>query len=119
MTLLTPEIRERLLANGRHQAAALHDTWEEVDFAPVCKLCTPDAEATWLLTELDPVDPDLAFGLCDLGIGAPEAGYVRISDLEGFSGPFDLPVERDLHFKPANTLRGYLEVARRLGRVVA
>ena len=38
------------------------------------KLFTPDANATWLLTELDPVEPDRAFGLCDLGLGYPELG---------------------------------------------
>jgi hypothetical protein len=30
----------------------------------VVKLFTPDAACTWLLTELDPDDPDIAFGLC-------------------------------------------------------
>jgi len=117
MSLITPEIRARLLANGRRQAAALHDTWEEVDFEPVCKLFTPNADATWLLTELDPADPDLAFGLCDLGIGAPEAGYVRISDLEGSSRPFDLPVERDRLFQADKPLNAYLREARRCGRI--
>ena len=29
------------------------------DQYPVVKLFTPDANATWLLTELDPVDEDL------------------------------------------------------------
>ena len=37
---------------------------------------TPDAGATWLLTEIDPDDHDHAFGLCDLGQGFPELGYV-------------------------------------------
>ena len=35
--------------------------------------------ATWLLTELDSEDPDIAFGLCDLGMQCPELGSVRIS----------------------------------------
>lgn len=43
------------------------------------KLSTPDAQATWLLTELNPTEPDIAFGLCDLGFGCPELGYVRLS----------------------------------------
>ncbi|WP_439331030.1 DUF2958 domain-containing protein [Mesorhizobium carmichaelinearum] len=34
------------------------------------KLFTRDAGATWLLTEIDPDDPDHAFGLCDLGLAA-------------------------------------------------
>ena len=48
---------------------------------PVVKLFIPDAGATWLLTELDPKGPDLAFGLCDLGVGYPELGYVRLSEI--------------------------------------
>ena len=36
---------------------------------------TPDSQCTPLLTELEP-DDDLAFGLCDLGLGEPELGDV-------------------------------------------
>src|SRR3546814_10830047 len=49
MQLITDEQRERLLANGRRTAAG-----ENIDPPPVGKLFTPDANATWLLTELDP-----------------------------------------------------------------
>jgi hypothetical protein len=42
------------------------------DFQPVVKLFMPDADRTWLLTEIDPDNPDIAFGLCDLpSIGQP------------------------------------------------
>ena len=34
---------------------------------------TPEAGATWLLNEIDPEDPDIAFSLCDLGVGAPSS----------------------------------------------
>jgi hypothetical protein len=54
----------------------------DADFIPVVKLFTPDAACTWLLTELDPDDPDIAFGLCDLGLGCAELGSVRISEIE-------------------------------------
>ena len=36
--------------------------------------------ATWLLTELDE-DGDQAFGLCDLGFGCPELGYVSLTEM--------------------------------------
>lgn len=36
------------------------------DHKPVVKLFTPDAACTWLLTEIDPEETDIAFGLCDL-----------------------------------------------------
>lgn len=39
---------------------------EGIDFEPVVKIFTPDGNATWLLTELNPNDEYLAFGLCDL-----------------------------------------------------
>jgi hypothetical protein len=40
----------------------------------VVKLFTPDAGATWLLSEVDPDDVHRAFGLCDLGMDGPELG---------------------------------------------
>lgn len=49
---------------------------------PVVKLFTPDTDCTWLLSELDPTDPDLAFGLCDLSLGTPELSSVRLSELQ-------------------------------------
>lgn len=30
-------------------------------------------DATWLLTEIDPDDPDVAFGLCVLGSAIPNS----------------------------------------------
>ncbi|MDB5723494.1 MAG: transposase, partial [Novosphingobium sp.] len=60
MILITDDIRAALLANGDiTKAGTDHDPF------PVVKLFTPDAGATWLLTELDPDEPDIAFGLCD------------------------------------------------------
>jgi hypothetical protein len=56
--LLSVEDRVRLLVN------ALAD---ERDHPPIVKLFTPDGGATWLLSEVDPDDPDRLFGLCDLG----------------------------------------------------
>ena len=37
--------------------------------------------------------------LCDLGMGFPEFGTVRISELESFRGEFGLGIERDLAFR--------------------
>src|SRR5512145_273390 len=112
MQLITHEQREAMLENGRRSAAG-----QDVDPLPVVKLFTPDAGATWLLTELDPQDPDIAFGLCDLGLGFPELGSVRISEIQSVHGPLGLPVERDLYFKPDKALSEYAEDARIAGRV--
>ncbi|WP_188644607.1 DUF2958 domain-containing protein [Tsuneonella deserti] len=47
------------------------------------KQFTPDAGATWLLTEIDPDDEDRAFGLCDLG---QSWATFRLSELEDLRG---------------------------------
>ena len=89
-----------------------------IDFEPVVKLFTPDGNATWLLTELDPNGAYLAFGLCDLGLGEPELGYVSLPELAAARGPLGLPLERDLHFAPTRTIAAYAELAREHRRIV-
>jgi hypothetical protein len=118
MPLLDSRSRAALLANGRRQRA-VKGAPREIDFQPIVKIFTPDAAATWLLTELDPADPDLAFGLCDLGLGASELGYVRISELARIRGRLGLPVERDRHFRADRTLIAYADQARRDGAICA
>lgn len=124
MKLLTKEQRARMLANGKANAERLADP-ENVDgkaedFRPVVKLFNPCGAATWLLTELDPEDPDIAFGLCDLGMGCPELGSVRLSELAGvklMGGA--LGIERDIHFEADKSLSAYADEARQLGRIKA
>lgn len=112
-TLITDEQRAQLLANGRASTEG-----QDIDPPPVVKLFTPDAHATWLLTELDPEDGDTAFGLCDVGIGMPELDNVRISDLASIVGPLKLPVERDLYFVAKRTLSDYARLARINGSII-
>ena len=118
MELLTDELKEQLLANGRQQAA-VRGTDAEIDFFPVVKLFTPDAGATWLLTEIDPDAPDLAFGLCDLGLGFPELGSVSLSELAALRGRLGLPVERDLYFVARKPLSTYAREASEAGHIRA
>ena len=82
------------------------------------KLFTPDGGATWLLSETDPEDADIAFGLCDLGLGFPELGSVRLSALKAHRGRLGLPIERDLHFNAEAPLSTYAEGAREAGGIV-
>ena len=113
--LITDEQRIVLLANGR-------ESLENPDFdpAPVVKLFTPDAGATWLLSELDPDDLEgrRAFGLCDLGLGMPELGWLDLSELASVRGRLGLPVERDLYFRAEKRLSAYARDARRAGRII-
>lgn len=112
--LITEEQTAQLLANGRQSI-------ENPDFDPhpVVKLFTPDAGATWLLTEIDPDDVDHAHGLCDLGQGFPELGWVSLAELTALRGPLRLLVERDLYFKADKSISAYAREAQMAGRIVA
>eukprot|EP01035_Chromulina_nebulosa_P007719 gene7719-10428_t len=79
MSLLKPEITALLINNGSTENRGK-------DHLPVVKLFMPDSSATWLLTEIDPDNPAHAFGLCDLGHGFPELGYVSLSELSVLRG---------------------------------
>jgi hypothetical protein len=111
--LITDEQRAQLLANGRQSLVN-----DDFDPPPVVKLFTPDAGATWLLTEIDPDDHDHAFGLCDLGLGFPELGYVSLAELAIRAWPLGLPVERDLHFIATKPISAYAREARLAERIV-
>lgn len=110
--LVTAEQRAQLLAVGAARAAG-----QAVDPQPAVRLFTPDAHATWLLAALDPADDDTAWGLIDLGIGMPELGTVRLSDLAGIVGPQQRPVLRDLYFRASRPLSEYAQLAQRDGSI--
>lgn len=110
MTLLTTAQTERLLYNGSPEQ-------REKDHHPVVKLFSPDANATWLLTELLPDEDGIAFGLCDLGHGEPELGYVSLAELATVRGRLGLPVERDLYFEAEFPLSVYTKAARLCRRI--
>lgn len=112
--LITDEQRAQLLAHGRQSLEQ-----DSFDPAPAVKLFTPDAGATWLLTEMDPDDHDHAFGLCDLGLGYPELGWVSLAEIATVRGRLGLPIERDLHFEAQKRLSTYAREARLAGRIVA
>ena len=117
MQLLTKDIERKLLKNGEDQKIAQAEG-RVIDFFPVVKLFTPDAGATWLLTEIDPDDPGIAFGLCDLGLGFPELGTVSLAELRYVRGRLGLPVERDLSFKADRRLSTYAAEAHAHGCIV-
>ena len=116
--LVTKVQMKKLLENGKKQQEA-QNREDSIDFEPVVKLFTPDAQCTWLLTEVYPADPDVAFGLCDLGMGFPELGDVRLSEIAGLRGQLGLLIERDRGFVASKTLSEYTEDARGARRIVA
>jgi hypothetical protein len=115
MKLITDSLTQQLLANGRAQRAAIDNEQPALDFKPVVKLFTPDAQCTWLLTELD---DGLFFGLCDLGLGCPELGYVSLAELSLVRGQLGLPVERDRHFVANKSISAYADEARSRGHII-
>ena len=69
---------------------------------------------------MNPQDEDTLYGLCDLGFGYPELGYVRLSELQSTTMPIPpagIGPERDLHFKPSHSLSAAAEAAQQNGAV--
>lgn len=118
MRLLTKALEAKLKKNGERQRVAQHNNEDEFDFYPVVKFFGGSA-ATWLITEMD-ADGDTLFGLCDLGLGSPELGYVSLAELskQRFK-PFGLPLERDKWFTAEKAISEYAAEARMKGRVAA
>ena len=114
INLFTEEQMAQLLANGRRS-----QDFEDFDPMPVVKLFTPDGDATWLLSQVDPNDHDYAFGLCDLGLGSPELGHVSLTELHALRGRLGLPVEVDRSFKAKKPISAYAHEARLEGRTRA
>ena len=113
MKILTKDIRAKLIKNRELMADPSYDA--NGDTTPVVKLfvCV-GGNATWLLSDME--EGGLAFGLCDLGLGFPELGYVDVNELEAELG---WRLERDMHWTPTKSLREYANEARAAGRVVA
>jgi hypothetical protein len=107
--LLTPELRKQLLDNNAFA--------REQDHIPVVKWFTPWGGATWIITEMEQ-DGDLCFGLCDLGIGEPELGYVSLREIMSIVGPYGLKIERDVYFRPNKPLSEFTAASRRERRFV-
>jgi hypothetical protein len=117
MKLITEAQTEQLLANGRAAREAARAD-REIDPKPIVKLFTPDAYAAWLLTEIDPIDSDCAYGLCDPGHGRPDIGYVSLRDLEGGHGKLKYRVVSDLNFVADKPLSAYASVAYIRGLII-
>ena len=111
MQLMTKQIKEKLLRNG-------DVTNRGNDHKPVVKFFG-GGSCTWLITEMDSADDDTLYGLCDLGIGLPELGYVSLDELKSLKfPPFGLGVERDKYFQPKMTLNEYYHQAVRRQQIM-
>lgn len=105
MILLTPELREQLLANGRQR---------DFDHIPVVKFFNPIGEGVWLATELDE-DGDTLFGLADLG--EPELGSFSLAEMIAVRLPLGFRIERDILFEGLFPISVWAEAAHRTGGI--
>lgn len=102
--VLTADQHKQLIANGNNR---------DQDHAPVVKFFDPMGASTWLISEL--VD-GCAFGLCDLGFGCPELGYVTLQELCDLG---KIGIERDLHFRGEHPMSWYVKQSNACGRISA
>ncbi|MCX2495245.1 DUF2958 domain-containing protein [Pedobacter sp. PF22-3] len=110
MKLFTKPQLKKLLENSQ-------DINPDKDHPPVVKLFMTGTNCTWLLSELDPETQDIAFGLCDLGMGFPELGYVSLSEIKAAEGAFRF-LERDQHFDADFPMSAYARAARYCEHIV-
>jgi hypothetical protein len=89
LPLIYEATRELLIANGREP---------ERDHHPVLKRFNPVGPATWLVSAME-VNGDTLYGLCGLGLGGPELGYVSLDELKEVSAELAIGLERDVSFK--------------------
>ncbi len=112
MKLMTKVIEGRLIKNSKLN----QESGGENDFKPVVKFFGGGA-CTWLITEYNPED-GMFFGLCDLGQGFPELGYVSRAELEAVRfPPFGLPIERDMYSSFDQPISFYADEASKAGRI--
>ena len=116
MKLFTKAIERKLIENSK----ATNDAdGASLGHEPVVKLFDPYGGATWLLSEYDS-EHEEAFGLCDLGMGSPELGYVSIAELKGLLFHGIPRIERDMHWDSnGNSLTQFADKARQEGVIVS
>jgi hypothetical protein len=106
--LFSDQVWSQLLENGRQSAE------QEKDHIPVVRIITANLnpQAVWVLSEIMPHDPKTAFGLCDLGHGSPELGYVYLPEITSVP---QVVLLSDPGFAPTEPLSTLAEEARKRG----
>ena len=109
MKLFTDEQYQQLLKNGADP---------DKNYPPVAHLFMPWGRAEWLISEINPKFPHIAFGLCDLGMGSPELGYVDLEELKAVrAGPFQLGIENNDHFEAKYPMSIYVAASKVAGAI--
>lgn len=95
-------VRAKLIANGKTP---------DHDHVPLIKLFGLGFACTWLISEIQPYDTDLMFGLCDLGMGFPEIGPVSLSEIERVTEDLNVIILSEPGFEGRYPLSVYAEAA--------
>ncbi len=90
MELLTKEIAEQL--QKQYQRGS------DMEQLVVAKFFDPCGSWTWYAMNQDPEDPSYLWGLVK-GFEV-EMGSFSLDELQGYKGPLNIGIERDLFFKP-------------------
>lgn len=109
MSLIPENLAEKLTRNGNYHGQ---------DFVPLLKLdmwVVNGQSITWLISELDPHNPNRAYGLGSKWVGEVTEGYFDLDELEHAAEIFGLRIEPDEHFIPRHPLSVYREAAREQG----
>lgn len=104
MRLLSLSQERRLLLNGLFNSLRTERKVAPKDFRPIVRLVCRQTGTAWLLSELDPSNPDVAVGLREDPRRSPRIVRVRLSTF-GFKRNGQGPVESDKRFHPTKTLQ--------------
>ena len=64
------------------------------------------------------MNPEIAFGLCDLGLGFPEQGSVSLVELETLQNRHGQKVERNTSFRTDQSLGYFTDLAGKYQKIV-
>ncbi len=111
--LFCTEQWEQLVRNGRTSAE------KEQDHPPVVRIVTVNLlpQMAWVLSEILPDELDVGFGVCDLGRGFPELGYVSLQEVVTACANRGVVLMRDPSFQPKGTISQVAQEARARGSV--
>jgi hypothetical protein len=103
MTLIPNNLRSQLLANGRDPRA---------DHVPLLKLFNPTGPECLLISEIQPYDEDVVYGLTDFGDGDLQVGPFSLPEVDEITRNCGFRFERDPLFHARHPLSVYREAAR-------
>ncbi len=98
----------KLITKAIEKALANPELTGHTAQVPICKFFNPCGAATWLIFARCHNDPDVLWGLADLGMQCVEYGTISLSELQSIRLPLGLTIERDLHFHPKRHENGEL-----------